>query len=61
MRAAAVRYVLANQLVSTAVIGPKSVAQLDQIVRETESAPPYLPDDAMARLPLALAQAGVST
>ncbi|MET0596045.1 MAG: aldo/keto reductase [Polyangiaceae bacterium] len=61
MRAAAVRYVLANQLVTSAVLGPKNVAQLEQIVRETETAPPYLPDDAMARLPRELAQAGVPT
>ena len=61
MRAAAVRYVLANGIVSTAVLGPKNVAQLEQIVRETETAPPYLSDDALARLPRELAQAGVPT
>ena len=61
MRAAAVRYVLANSVVSTAVLGPKNVAQLEQIVRETETAPPYLGDDALARLPQELAQAGVQT
>jgi aryl-alcohol dehydrogenase-like predicted oxidoreductase len=60
MRAAAVRYVLANHLVSTAVIGPKSVIQLEQLVRETENAPPYLADEALARLPRELANAGVS-
>ena len=61
MRAAAVRYVLANSVVSTAVLGPKNVAQLEQIVRETETAPPYLGDDVLARLPGELAQAGVQT
>ena len=61
MRAAAVRYVLANQVVTSAVLGPKNVAQLEQLVRETESAPPYLPDDALARLPRELSQAGVPT
>lgn len=61
MRAAAVRYVLANQVVTSAVLGPKNVAQLEQLVRETETAPPYLPEDALARLPRELAQAGVPT
>jgi aryl-alcohol dehydrogenase-like predicted oxidoreductase len=61
LRAAAVRYVLANSLVSTAVLGPRNVLQLEQIVRETETAPPYLGDDALARLPRELAQAKVST
>jgi aryl-alcohol dehydrogenase-like predicted oxidoreductase len=61
MRAAAVRFVLANQLVSSAVLGPKNVAQLEQLVRETESVPPYLPEDALARLPRELSQAGVAT
>jgi aryl-alcohol dehydrogenase-like predicted oxidoreductase len=61
MRAAAVRYVLSNSLVSTAVLGPKNVAQLEQLVRETETAPPYLADDALVRLPRELSQAGVPT
>jgi aryl-alcohol dehydrogenase-like predicted oxidoreductase len=61
LRAAAVRYVLANSVVSTAVLGPKNVLQLEQIVRETETAPPYLADDALTRLPKELAQAGVPT
>jgi aryl-alcohol dehydrogenase-like predicted oxidoreductase len=61
LRAAAVRYALANSVVSTAVLGPKNVLQLEQIVRETESAPPYLGADALARLPKELAQAGVPT
>jgi aryl-alcohol dehydrogenase-like predicted oxidoreductase len=59
LRAAAVRYVLANSVVSTAVLGPKNVLQLEQLVRETEAAPPYLPDDTLARIPRELAQAGV--
>jgi aryl-alcohol dehydrogenase-like predicted oxidoreductase len=61
LRAAAVRYVLANEMVSTAVLGPKTVAQLEQIVRETEQAPPYLDEDALVRLPQELARAGVPT
>ena len=61
MRSAAVRYVLANSVVSTAVLGPKNVLQLEQIVRETETAPPYLGDEALARIPKELAPAGVPT
>jgi aryl-alcohol dehydrogenase-like predicted oxidoreductase len=61
LRAAAVRYVLANHLVTSAVLGPKNVAQLEQLVRETENAPPYLPEDALSRLPRELSQAGVAT
>jgi aryl-alcohol dehydrogenase-like predicted oxidoreductase len=61
LRAAAVRYVLANSVVSAAVLGPKNVAQLDQLVRETDTAPPYLADDAMARIPRELTRAGVPT
>jgi len=60
LRAAAVRYVLANSVVSTAVVGPKNVLQLEQLVRETEVAPPYLTDEVLARIPKELAQAGVS-
>jgi aryl-alcohol dehydrogenase-like predicted oxidoreductase len=61
LRAAAVRYVLVNALVSTAVLGPKNVLQLEQLVRETETAPPYLGEDVLARLPKELQQAGVPT
>jgi aryl-alcohol dehydrogenase-like predicted oxidoreductase len=59
LRAAAVRYVLANSVVSTAVLGPKNVLQLEQLVRETEVAPPYLTDEMLARIPRELSQAGV--
>ena len=61
LRAAAVRFVLSNHLVSSAVLGPKSVEQLEQLVRETGSGPVYLPDDALASLPRALARAGILT
>ena len=45
LRAAAVRFVLANHLVSSAVLGPRSVEQLEQLVRETGAGPRYLPDE----------------
>ena len=50
LRAAALRFVLSNQLVSSAVLGPRSVAQLDQLIRESGSGPPYLRDTALAEL-----------
>lgn len=42
MRAAAINWVLCNERVSSAVLGPKSVIQLDQLVREVRREPPYL-------------------
>jgi aryl-alcohol dehydrogenase-like predicted oxidoreductase len=61
LRAAATRYVLANHLVSSAVLGPRSVTQLEQLVRETGAGPRYLPDEDLARLPRALSKLGVMT
>ena len=61
VRAAAVRFVLANQLVSSAVLGPRSVAQLEQLVREAGQGPPYLRDTALAELSARLRTAGVPT
>lgn len=59
LRAAALRFVLANRLVSSAVLGPRSVAQLDQLVREAGSGPPYLRDTALAELSARLKAVGV--
>ncbi len=58
LRAAALRFVLSNQLVSSAVLGPRSVAQLDQLVREA-GMPPYLRDTALAELSTRLKKLGV--
>jgi aryl-alcohol dehydrogenase-like predicted oxidoreductase len=59
MRAAAVRFVLANQMVSSAVLGPRSVAQLEELVREVGAGPVYLRDADLARLPHALDAVGI--
>ena len=59
MRGAAVRYVLANSLVSSAILGPHSVEQLEQLIRETGGGPTYLPDADLATLPRALAKIGI--
>jgi aryl-alcohol dehydrogenase-like predicted oxidoreductase len=61
MRAAAVRFALANHLVSAAVLGPHSVLQLEQLVREVGAGPTYLSDSDLAALPRALSQVGIAT
>jgi aryl-alcohol dehydrogenase-like predicted oxidoreductase len=58
-RGAAVRYVLANHLVSSAVLGPKTVTQLEELVRETGGGPRYIPDDDLRQLPRALDRVGI--
>jgi aryl-alcohol dehydrogenase-like predicted oxidoreductase len=42
LRAAALRFVLANDSVSSVVLGPRRQLQLDQLVREAGREPPYL-------------------
>lgn len=59
LRAAALRFVLANELVSSAVLGPRSVAQLEQLVREAGSGPPYLRDTMLAELSQKLESLGI--
>lgn len=58
LRSVALRFVLSNQLVSSAVLGPRSVFQLNALVREA-GAPPYLKDTAMVELAARLAAAGL--
>jgi aryl-alcohol dehydrogenase-like predicted oxidoreductase len=50
LRAASLRFALANQLVGSVVLGPRSVTQLEQLVREAGEGPPYLRDTALADL-----------
>ncbi len=61
LRGAAVRFVLANHLVSSAVLGPRSVEQLEQLVRETGAGPRYIPDEDLAALPRTLSKVGILT
>jgi|SRR5580692_2196469 aryl-alcohol dehydrogenase-like predicted oxidoreductase len=61
MRAAAIRFVLANHLVAAAVLGPRSVVQLEQLIREVGSGPTYLPEVDLAALPRALSRFGIAT
>jgi aryl-alcohol dehydrogenase-like predicted oxidoreductase len=60
LRACALRFVLANQIVSSAVLGPRSVAQLDNLVRDVAVAPPYLSPAALAGLSRRLLEAGIA-
>jgi aryl-alcohol dehydrogenase-like predicted oxidoreductase len=59
LRSAAVRFVLANAIVSSAVLGPRSVSQLEELVREVGMGPVYLRDADLARLPHVLDSIGV--
>jgi aryl-alcohol dehydrogenase-like predicted oxidoreductase len=69
LRAAALRFVLSNGLVTSAVLGPRSVTQLNQLLRESgsesvdaeslEPAPAYLDDDALVELPMRLEAVGI--
>ena len=56
---AALRFVLSNSLVTSAVLGPRSTSQLEQLLREAGSGPPYLPDDVMKDLPTKLISMGI--
>lgn len=61
MRAGALRYVLHNKLVSSAILGPRSSLQLDQLVREAGKGPPYLPPERVAPLETRLRTMGIET
>ena len=60
LRSASLRYVLANTLVSSAVVGPRSPLQLEQLVREgtPEDGRPYLDADRLQKLPAKLREQG---
>ena len=60
LRSAALRFVLANPLVSSAVIGPRNRVQLDQLVREAGNGPDYLPSGVAQRAREQLARMGAS-
>lgn len=61
LRAAALRFVLASTIVSSAVLGPRSVEQAESLVRETGAGPRYLADEFLVRLPRVLAKQGILT
>jgi len=53
LRSAALRYVLSNNLVSCAVLGPRNPLQLDQLIREAGQHP-YLSPEALEALQIRL-------
>ncbi len=58
LAAAAIRYVLANAVVTTAVVGARTAAQV-AAAAECADGPPYLPDEDLVKLPQVLAALGV--
>lgn len=50
LRSAAVRFALASDVVSSAVLGPRSAIQLDQLLRDAGKEPPYLTPEALDAL-----------
>jgi aryl-alcohol dehydrogenase-like predicted oxidoreductase len=61
LRAAAVRFVLSNNIVSSAVLGPRNVEQLEDIVREVGMGPRYLADEDLMCVPRALEAVGIES
>jgi aryl-alcohol dehydrogenase-like predicted oxidoreductase len=59
LRSAALRYVLSQDLVSSAVLGPRNIVQLDQLIREAGKAPPYLAPATVTSLEARLRGLGV--
>ncbi len=60
LRAAAVRFALASDVVSSAVLGPRSAIQLDQLLRDAGREPPYLTQEALDALFIRLDNVKVS-
>lgn len=59
IRGGALRFVLANADVSSAVLGPRNAMQLDQLVREAGKEPPYLSAEKLKKFALRLEDLGV--
>lgn len=58
LRSVALRWVLNHPEVSSAVVGPRNVQQLDQLVREMGKGPPYLPDGALVAFEMRIMDLG---
>ncbi len=56
LRALALRWVLEQTLISSAVLGPRSTLQLDQLLRDAGSGPPYVDGDTLAAVESRLTQ-----
>jgi aryl-alcohol dehydrogenase-like predicted oxidoreductase len=60
LRSAALRFVLSSEVVSNAVLGPRSALQLDQLLRDSGREPPYLAEPAIEALILRLDNVGIA-
>jgi predicted aldo/keto reductase-like oxidoreductase len=61
LRAAALRYALSEEQISSVVLGPKSTIQLDQLVRDAGKEPPYLTEEAKRSLSARLENVGIKS
>lgn len=59
LRAAALRFVLSNNLVTSAVVGPRAVIHLEQLLREMGEGPDYLSEEQLMELPGHLREVGI--
>lgn len=59
LRAIALRFVLEHARVSSAVLGPRSVPQLDQLVREAGREPPYIDPERFQQIRDRLSEVGI--
>jgi aryl-alcohol dehydrogenase-like predicted oxidoreductase len=59
LRAAALRYALAQAALSAVVIGPRNAVQLDQLVRDAGKEPPYLTEAVKYAIELRLGDVGI--
>lgn len=60
IRGVALRFGLSNEDVSSVVLGPRNIVQLDQLVREAGKGPPYLTPEQLDKLAFSLQYAGVT-
>jgi aryl-alcohol dehydrogenase-like predicted oxidoreductase len=59
LRAAALRFALAETSLSSVVIGPRSAVQLDQLLRDAGKEPPYMDIDSLTSLRYRLENVGI--
>jgi aryl-alcohol dehydrogenase-like predicted oxidoreductase len=59
LRSVALRYVLANERVSCAVIGPRRASQLTELVRDAGKEAPYMSEDQVTTLEMRIRNIGV--
>ena len=59
LRAIALRFALSNERLASVVLGPRSALQLDQLVREAGSEPPYIEERRLSELRQRLVTVGV--